>query len=215
MRSPAWPWFVIGCLLAPTAQVRADQPQKPRGKLELGALVGVDSASFGGEDSQRGDFAHEPRLGVAAGIWGRLSIREWIAIQPEVFWVMKGSDTEVADVAGPRFDASYVEIAALASLSVPMEGPIRPRLLAGPTLGILTRFELVYSDGSTEDRTERAGRLDLGLMAGAGATWNVTQRWRLSVDARYDWGVRTIDPTSETDLRNRAFFVLLGAGREL
>jgi opacity protein-like surface antigen len=175
----------------------------------------VASASFGGEDSGRGSFENVQRLGVAAGISSRILIREWIAIQPEVFWVMKGSETEISDVSGPRFDASYVEIATLASLGVPMEGPIRPRLLAGPTLGILTRFELVYSDGSTEDRTERAGRLDLGLTAGAGATWNVSERWRLSLDARYDWGLTTIDATNETDLRNRAFFVLLGAGREL
>lgn len=215
MRRILWLLSTLGCVVIFPAKLCADGSQSSGGTIDVGGIAGISAAKFGGENAEGGGFERVwlPRL--TAGVSVRLRLHDWFALQPEALWVSKGSGTRINGVRNADFRARYLEMTALARLTAPVEGPVRPYLLAGPTLGVLLDLDVVDLGGAADDRTDLARRLDLGLMAGAGVTWRVDRRWRVSLDARYDWGVRSIDRTDAVDLANRAVFFTLGVGARL
>ena len=215
MRWMLWPGLVFLCLCLFPGTLAADTPQEPGRRLDVGALVGVSSANLGGEDAESDIVERTERLGLAAGISMRIRLVTGVDVQPEVFWAMKGSGTEIRDREAADFKVNYVEIASLVRLAAPMRQPVRPYLLLGPTLGLLRGFEVEDQNGAVDDRTDRARRLDLGVLAGVGATWEVTREWQVSSDVRYDRALMSMVRSDDIELENRVFFFMLDVSRSL
>ena len=207
--------FVCVCLLIFPAKLAADTPREPRRHLGVGAMVGVSSAHLarGGAGNTVVDLTRRP--GLTAGISMRIELVEWVEVQPEVFWAMKGSGTEIDNRKTADLNLNYIEVTALARLVPPMSRPVRPYLLLGPTYGLLRSFEVEDPDGAIDDRTDAARRLDFGVLAGAGATWEVARGWHVSSDVRYDRAVLSILRIDDVDLENRVFFFMLDVSRSL
>jgi hypothetical protein len=53
-------------------------------------------------------------------------------------------------------------------------------------------------------------KLDLGLVAGAGAVVTIMPRVAVSLEARYTHGFATLDHTGKFEIENRAIFLSVG-----
>jgi hypothetical protein len=215
MRWMLWPGLMFVSLCVFPGTLAADTPQRPRRHLDVGVLFGISSANLGGEDAESDIVERTERLGLAGGISMRIRLIKGVDAQPEVFWAMKGSGTEISDREAAEFNIDYVEIASLFRLVAPMRRPVRPYLLLGPTFGLLRGFEVEDPDGAIDDRTDRARRLDVGVLAGAGATWRVARGWHVSSDVRYDRALMSMARSDDVDLENRVFFFMLDVSRTL
>jgi hypothetical protein len=207
--------LVLMCLLISPARLAADTLQEPERHRGVGAVVGVSSANLAGRGTGSTVVERTERLGLAAGVSVRVELSEWVEVQPEVFWAMKGSGTEIDNRQTADFNVNYIEIAALARLVPPMSHPVRPYLLLGPTFGLLRGFEVEDPNGAIDDRTDAARRLDIGVLAGAGATWEVARGWHVSSDVRYDRALMSMARSDDVELENRVFFFMLDVSRSL
>lgn len=207
--------LVLMCLLISPVKLAADTLQEPERHRGVGAMIGASSANLTGRGTGSTVVERTERLGLAAGVSMRIQLVEWVEVQPEVFWAMKGSGTEIDNRKTADFHMNYIEVAALARLVAPIDQPVRPYLVLGPTFGLLRGFEVVDPDGAVDDRTDRARRLDVGVLAGAGATWKVASRWHVSSDVRYDRALMSMARSDDVELENRVFFFMLDVSRSL
>lgn len=90
-------------------------------------------------------------------------------------------------------------------------------MYAGPTLGVLLDADARRYDGLHVEFTDRTERLDIGLMLGAGAAVELAAVGSLTLDVRYNHGLRArnTNATSENEIKNRAFYLTVGYRADL
>ncbi|WP_161891146.1 porin family protein [Pontibacter russatus] len=139
------------------------------------------------------------KLGYHFGIFGKIPVTDFLAVQPEVLYTNVGSKvtyggSDVADILGiepgeVRFNLNYVQVPVALAINI---GPLNVH--AGPYLAYLLSAnvkDLEKSELSAKDikdlETEDFNRTDYGVMGGVGFDiQNVT------VGARYNYGLREI-----------------------
>lgn len=97
--------------------------------LALGGRVGFGLANFGGDIQ---DFLDsDSKLGAALGATLGINFSHLFGIQPEVLYVIKGTEDEFmgADI---KVTVKYLELQAPLVLRIPTSGAIVPRLYSGP-----------------------------------------------------------------------------------
>jgi hypothetical protein len=173
--------FLAGLFLA----VASAQAQS----LHFGIEAGEDSASFSGSDASQ---ISSSRTGLIGGAFASLGFGD-LAIQPEVFYIRKGSQT--SDGKG-SFEVDYIEVPVLAKfyLGVPV---LNPALLIGPYAAFNTLAQA--QNGIITNPTST----DWGGMVGAEISVDA-----LSLSAR--WEVSLTNVTTDTNIQNRSFDLLLG-----
>jgi len=151
--------------------------------------------------------------GIVAGAYVSIGLLPNISIQPEMLYSQKGFKTSY-DFYGERHEQTlrinYMEIPVLAKLS--FGAIIKPYVLAGPYLAtkIGTNYEETI-DGIMYISTNENGLagLDIGLTVGAGIQTPI----KISVEARYSMGLRSIYYGSELDdldIKNSNIQLLVG-----
>ncbi len=195
-------------------------------QIGAGLRGGLSVTDF---ESDLGDFG--TRVGIAFGFFAEIGFGSWFAITPELQFVGKGSDNEIADpeslpsLESTNVDVSigYINLLVPAVLTIPLGGAVDPRLYAGPTLAIeLTcrvshRVRDVVGQGScgvqwiegepppfVETRT-----FDLGLVFGGGVDI-AAGPGAVTADVRYTHGLTNINSEGEPSLKNRAVEFLIG-----
>lgn len=149
-----------------------------------------------------------------------------IGIQPEVLYSRRGMEAQVlldptdpASLAQARLMLDYIEIPLLVRLNIIPAGPVKLYIFGGPSYGFLqkAKVRMTYMGTSEEEDIKSDFRSKaLAAVGGLGLDIKIPLLFKVSVDARYHYGLGNIlsegssVPTDKA--RNTGFSVLLGIG---
>jgi hypothetical protein len=174
--------------------------------ISKGLIGGLNISSFSGADVSS-DM--KSLTGYAAGLYVEINIPGPLSIEPEVLYSMKGSKADFT-----RFTTTdtytYVDIPVLLKYFLPIP-VVRTYLYAGPSYSILLSAK-VKTEGSTVTSSEvdvkdTIAPNDLGAVVGLGIGFA-----GLRVDARYNFGLSTLDKNGTYKAFNRVAAVYVGIG---
>lgn len=131
-------------------------------------------------------------LGINAGIFAKMPVNSFVAIQPEVLFTTKGAELVYnnAFVDGTaRFRLNYIEVPVLLVLNITNSINIQ----AGPYLAYLIDGKVSNeSNGGSFDfenniDTDDFNKIDAGLAAGLGINFD-----KITIGARYNYGLTKV-----------------------
>ena len=174
----------------------------------IGPVVGVNFASFGGNDAS----GTKGRTGFAVGGAIRFESKSGFMIEPRVLYSVKGASI---DISGTSLDAkpAYLEVPVMFGYQFPMTGSqLKPRIFAGPDLGL--EIGCKFSSGGTDldcndPSTSLSNQtLDFGILGGVGMGFPVGSGV-LDVSVHYALGLTKIwsSTLGSTDIKNRTFAI--------
>jgi hypothetical protein len=166
----------------------------------FGIRGGANFFNFGGSDVSENDYTN--RVGFHAGVYASLLGAGPIAIEPGVFYSVKGTQND--DAIDSRAVLDYIDVPVLVRFKVG-EGF---NLFAGPQVSFLTKskFEGNFGDSTVSLETNTIKNTDAGLVFGLG--YNLPAG--LNIQGSYDYGMTPIFKDSNADVYNRGFKVSLG-----
>jgi len=165
---------LLSVALSVLAVLKADA--KP---VEYGIKAGMDSTTVSYSGSYgylgNGDFFNQyikSRTGMVGGVFVTFPLAGVFSIQPEMLYVQRGWVFEIGDIpmtgaddptiigmasAKSEVRTSFLEVPILAKATLPLAGPVKPSLYAGPSMSIkLGADEKDYLNG--QDITSLAVR---------------------------------------------------------
>ena len=157
--------------------------------------------------------AHEQRPRLLFGGLVEFSLMQNFALHLEPMYVQKGAHFDFIDTAGDarrdRVDLGYLEIPILAKYRI-LASKTSPYILAGPSVAWLLSAKQ-GNRSSIDDIKDQRKSLDIGIGGGAGI-FLTSDRLKIFIEARYNYGLTNIDDTSEDNstLRNNGFRFFLG-----
>jgi hypothetical protein len=184
--------------------------------VSWGVKGGVNFAKFRGDDADiSGIVESTSKFGFAAGIYAKIAVVNFISVQPEALFTLKGENQELGGLKGINVNLYYLEFPILVKV-YPLPSPsIQPNVFFGPYIGldlfnrfvvkddIKTAFELLGFD--TDGEYEDVKRIDFGLVFGGGVDIG-----KVGIDGRYAIGlISTDDSTFDLDLKNSVFSILV------
>jgi hypothetical protein len=151
-----------------------------RSSLNLSSATGADAVGA------------KTMVGFGAGAFATYTFVPGFAIQPEIWYTMKGFKFDwLGEETELKF--TYVEVPLLAKVSVPLQGQIKPNVFAGPSFAYLLTAEWGNLDFSEEVKST-----DFGLTFGAGVDHGVGSAL-LSLDVRYTFSLDSYDDTEDAE----------------
>jgi hypothetical protein len=180
--------------------------------IMLGLKGGVNIANVHGEDIPEDN---KTRLGFIGGVSFDFKVHEMFSLQPELLYSMKGCKlTAGDDEAVWKFN--YIEIPVLVKLHIPAGEAVDPSFFVGPAVGmnLSADFEIT-EDSETEsiDISDNVKDVEFSVVVGAGLDITVGERGAFIIDLRFDYGLTTLDDTSDPDdFKNWAFGAMIGYG---
>ena len=141
--------------------------------------------------------------GYLAGVFFELGI--WaLTLRPEANFVEKGYRFNgVAEVKH-----RYLEIPVLLKFNPFNDAVVSPFIVVGPSWSKHLN-EKVTLLGTTTTYNDHADRWDAAGVAGAGIEFNLSEKVGLSVQGRYNFGMRDLDDTA-TEIRSRGLYAIGG-----
>lgn len=137
------------------------------------------------------------RVGFHAGVYGQIFSTDAFAIQPELLYTTKGSETEFGGLIDQtvRFNLNYLELPVLAVFKLGDAAEIH----VGPYFGYLLSAN-VETDGDLGGSTDELDRdnfrsTDIGLTGGFGLNFGAVQ-----VGARYNFGLSKLADSDAADV---------------
>jgi hypothetical protein len=190
-------------------------------KIDVGFKGGASFAHFHGEDIS---YDVDTRNGLTVGGFLTVNVNNYLAIQPEILFVQKGTN---ATVSAFEFNwsygicyhegywedrLSYLETPVLVKLKIPTGAMVEPGLYVGPSFAIKLmaeeKWESTFLDSNgvllehgsgTEDISKRINDIDFGLAFGGDLMIDVESA-KIVIEARYTLGLTRIDePMIELD----------------
>tara|TARA_R110000850_G_scaffold277086_1_gene422374 strand:- start:106920 stop:107531 length:612 start_codon:yes stop_codon:yes gene_type:complete len=129
-------------------------------EFQFGAKGGINIASISFSDS---DYSTSSVIGVHVGAFGKFSIDEKLAIQPELFFSTGGNTWSISNVEG-EINTTHLTLPVLLQYS------ITDALYAeaGPQYSFLLSIKQSINDGESEDIKEfyKSGAFGLGIGIG-------------------------------------------------
>jgi hypothetical protein len=168
----------------------------------FGLKGGLNLSTINLKDAQA---TYDARSGYHAGFFLR-SKHNKIAFQPELLLYTQKGDLQSSALGTVQESFTYITVPVLVKF-YPVGGL---NLHAGPQFGFLVdgerRYDTVFGGGS-EDITESYKSSDIAVSAGLGYDF----KFGLSVDARYNIGIKDINNVADGDAaRSRVFMISLG-----
>ncbi len=176
-------------------------------KFEIGPKAGMNLMTLGGDDAnsfntffQKGsDYS----TGVTAGVFGRLRLNNYIAVQMELVYVQKGSewtfesyllDSLITTTQWIRLN--YIEIPALVSFQVPTGSAFSPFFFGGGSVGINTSSEFqwktvgggIVANNQRTSKILNASSIQFNLVFGGGIGIDLGAN-RVELIANYSMGL--------------------------
>lgn len=166
----------------------------------FGIRGGANFFNFGGEDVSENDYTN--RTGFHAGIYASISGGGPIALEPGVFYSVKGTQND--DGFNSRAILDYVDVPVLVRLKLG-EGF---NIFGGPQVSFLTKSKVEgdLGDSTVSFNTDSVKETDAGLVFGLG--YHLPKG--LNLQGSYDYGMTPIFKNTEADVYNRGFKVSLG-----
>lgn len=167
-------------------------------QLNVGARAGVSWANIAVPQAEA--WKSKPRLAPSFGLLLHVPVTKRFGMQPEVAFTSRGYGHEYSTVYGEQADLyvfDFIDANALMVLRIGQE-PVRPHLLLGPSIGVMTGARVLYetngsvSGGTVLDPVKlRLNRTLFGLCGGAGFTFS-TGSSSLAIEGRYAYGISDI-----------------------
>ena len=177
----------------------------------FGVKGGVNFASLSFSDTEEGDETSSRTTYVIGGFVG-IPVTPMISIQPEVLWVPSGTEVDSAELGGQTAEISFnvVQVPVLLKANIGSSST-RPFFIVGPVFGFkASKLKFKIGDFETTDPDEtgddEASSTDVAIAFGGGVDVG-----KLSVEVRYNLGVKDLD-TSSDSAKTRSFMVLAGFG---
>ncbi len=179
-------------------------------QLHFGVRGGLNVA---GAETEGALFTEDTgtRSGYHFGVLGMVDISSWFSLQTEVWYSQKGFAKGNGDIA---LDLTYFEIPVLAVVKLPI--PLRPRIYAGPVLGLESGCTVISGEEKTDceevgvglPRTKGA---DSGLIFGGGITLDFGPGLLLG-DVMYNHGLTDISEPSDVvdSIKTRTWYFSAG-----
>jgi hypothetical protein len=200
--------LIIVPMVAAFTTVRA-QGAAPLPIRRFGLTAGINSATFGGKDAA--NPTPDRHTGLIAGVFTVVPMRPNFAIQPELFYTMKGA--EFSDPTGTgSFKMNYLELPVLARFDIPASVGVKPFVVAGPAVSFKMTCDVEaagtgFNVSSTCDElqsqsggTTNFNSVDYGVVIGGGLAFDVSGR-TFTVGARYNHSFGRIEESSDTKHR--------------
>ena len=174
--------------------------------ISKGLIGGLNIASFSGADVSS-DM--KSMTAYAAGLYVEINIPGPLSIEPEVLYSIKGAKADLS-----RYTITdtytYVDVPVLLKYFLPIP-VVRTYLYAGPSYSILLSAK-VKTEGSGVTNSEvdvkdATTANDIGAVVGLGVGFA-----GLRVDARYNFGLSTLDKNGTYKAFNRVAAVYVGIG---
>lgn len=166
----------------------------------FGIRGGANFFNFGGADVSENNYTN--RTGFHAGVYASIFATDRIAIEPGVYYSIKGTQNE--DAVNSRAILDYVDVPLLLRMYV-ADGF---NLFAGPQVSFLTKskFESDFGGSTLSFDTNSIKDTDMGLVFGLG--YNLPKSF--NVQGSYDLGLTPIFDGSDAEVYNRGFKLSLG-----
>jgi len=207
---------VIGVLLLATAVLAQDEG---KGLTAKGFKVGLNIANVTGSDvdpfmAAITDLAgvtasNKTLIGFSFGGFVTYNFSPTVALQPEVFYSMKGFTISFEDMYDADVKMDYIEIPVLFKFMFGT-GTAKPCLFAGPSLGILVSSK-IKAEGESVDAKDLWKSTDLGLVFGGGVDFPAG-KGKMTVDGRYTMGMTKIPDGGDVDIKNSNISFMVGYG---
>ncbi len=192
--------IIVSCISA-IAVSAAEVSLVLKGGLNLTKWRGAESTSYKNVlPGTSEDKTFKP--GLVAGLGLRIAFIDYLALQPEFIYSMKGF-RRTSDLSGEEtvlfLKVNYTEMPILLKITIPA-GPVTPNFYAGPALGIRVKFEGYTKTGNEKVQFDKYQKeaynnhmrlLDLSIAMGAGIDFKVGSG-SIILDLRYTMGLRSI-----------------------
>lgn len=162
-------------------------------QIAIGLKGGLNFANLNTSDLE-GTF--KSRTGYHVGAFTLIKLTK-IGIQPEIIFSQQGSKVKDPDLGSVEANFSYVNIPVMLKLYT-IAGI---NLQVGPQFGFLTSAE--FGDQDIKD-TLKGSDLSIGI----GAGWDLP--FGLTVDGRYNFGVKNVSDASGSEIKNQVWQVSVG-----
>lgn len=178
--------------------------------------LGIDFATLGGGESKDSNYSY--RLGFTGGGLLAIGLTRVFSAQLEFNFAAKGDrrDTDAPGTSRTLY-LGYLEVPVLAHASVPISEAVEPYAYLGPVLSVLLDTHVRYDDGRFYDTVSSMEPIDIGLMLGLGAAVAMGEAGAITVDVRYNLGLRDYvqGPADGSDSLNRAIYLTVGYRADL
>lgn len=174
------------------------------GEVAAGVKGGLNAANL--SESLEGTGAgtsvsYDLRKGLIFGAFIRKAVSDTFAIQPEILFSQQGaSQSDFMDDYGVKL--GYIQVPVLGVVTFAGDSA-RPFVFAGPALSLKTSAKF-SENGVNTDIDDVAGS-DVSLVLGAGI--EIAQG---SIEVRYSFGFKDINPDTDFSAKNRVLSVLVG-----
>ncbi|MFK8009675.1 MAG: porin family protein [Saprospiraceae bacterium] len=175
-------------------------------QLELGFRAGLNMSEATDLRATNGDLVKAAQLnGVNAGIFANIQLGSIMALQPEVTFSQKGfTATWDSSDSSSTLNTSYLDMPLMIEAGFAMGKNFRVFANAGPNVSYLIKAEEEFYNSMNGETTtteynfdvESLERLDVGINFGGGISFR-TNRWKYTLDARYNMGLKEIMVTED------------------
>ncbi len=168
----------------------------------------------------------ESIISFQAGVFCSIDISKNFALQPEIYYVMRGTRASKTIEHTPRdykatLKIDYIEIPILLTYKMPLGNSITPILLVGPYIGFNLSAhnfgEFLFQDVIEMDYRSVISTQYLGLILGGGLEFNL-KSMKLILEGRFSYGLSSINVLEERIYEskgfptNKSFVLMLGIG---
>lgn len=189
--------LIMGIALQSHGQMRSSASEQ---RSSFGVRGGINLFNWGGSDIESNDYTN--RVGFHAGVFANMFVVDNFAIEPGVYYSVKGTQND--DFADSRAILNYLDVPILLRFYA-TDGL---NFFAGPQGSILlgSKFEADLLGNTIGWNTDAINDIDAGVVFGLGYNLPVG----LNLQASYDLGLTPIFKDSDVDVYNRGFKVSLG-----
>ena len=177
----------------------------------FGVKGGISFVSLSFDDVDQGDEVSSRTSYVIGGFVG-IPVTPMISVQPEVLWAPAGTEVTSAELGGQTAEISFnqVQVPVLLKANIG-KSSTRPFVVVGPVFGFkASKLKFKIADFETTDPEETgdndASSTDVAIAFGGGVDVG-----KLSVEVRYNLGVKDLD-TSSDSAKTRSLMLLAGFG---
>jgi hypothetical protein len=216
-------------LLAATLTFLIALPAYAQFNVALGpkAALVLSNASY--DPDLTSQYSKSSRTAFAFGLQVETSIAGPVYAQVEVKYLQGGTIVDISGLVNPQtgqpFSAkvtaknAYFELPVLIKAKF-LKGPVRPFVLAGPSVGILlaakTLVEAAGLGSSEQDSKDGTNSTNFSIVFGGGAEFMATPKIGITAEGRYLLGLSDVakevaGETSHTKVKGRGLLFAVGA----
>jgi opacity protein-like surface antigen len=173
----------------------------------VGGVVGMNAAGIK-VTPEIGSEDYSGRAAFGIGVVVDRQLMDNLDLHMEPMYLQKGAKVSETGFSA-TFKVNYFELPVMVRYSLPVDLPVTPYAMAGPSVGLLTKAK--YDSGENEqDATSETRSIDFSAGFGAGVQIPEGNRM-LFAEVRYLLGFVNINNQSdESTVKNRGLQILVG-----